>query len=303
MTVEHARARAVQKPWGKTDLRPWSEIHAECAIGEIWFERADENAPAPSLLLKLLFTNEPLSIQVHPDDAFARSIGLPHGKSEAWYVVSAVPGARVALGVRARLTHSQLRNSIQDGSIVSRVAWKVVSKGDVIHVPAGTIHTIGAGLVIAEVQQRIDVTFRIFDHDRQRELHIDNAVAVANLGLPALQMEPSPLASGRTLLLADPHFVLELIDLPPNSKWCLRTQAETWLLVLDGHARVGPMSLLIGEALFLKDDRADIKASSAGLKGLLAYSAAKPDMDLLRSVDNEGLDKSPSPGRIISDPT
>jgi len=289
MTVEHACVRAVHKPWGKTDLRPWSEVHEGSPIGELWFERANKDAPAPDLLIKLLFTSEPLSIQVHPDDAFARSIGLPHGKSEAWYIVAAAPGARIALGLKRSLTHSQLRNSIEDGAIAALIAWHSVSEGDAIHVPAGTIHAIGAGLVIAEIQQRIDITFRIFDHGRKRELHIDDAVAAANLAPAALQKMPSPLASGRTLLLTDPHFVLEHIDLPPKSNWRLQAKSETWLLALNGHARVGLMNILPGEALFVKEDRADIAAGSEGLKGLVAYAAAMPDTDLLRSADVSGL--------------
>ena len=102
------------------------------------------NAPTPALLLKLLFTSEPLSIQVHPDDAFARSIGLPNGKTEAWYILSAVPDAKIAVGLKRRITPHELRASIRDGSIVDLVQWRPVSKGDIIFVPAGTIHAIGA---------------------------------------------------------------------------------------------------------------------------------------------------------------
>ena len=93
MTIELASTRAVEKPWGRTDLRPWSDAgRANGKIGEIWYERTDPAAREPSLLLKLLFTLEPLSVQVHPGDAFARSIGEARGKSEAWYVLSAEPG-------------------------------------------------------------------------------------------------------------------------------------------------------------------------------------------------------------------
>src|SRR5258708_30890884 len=89
MAIEHASVRVARKPWGVADLRPWSCIDGSGdAVGELWFQRVDENAPHPTLLLKLLFTSEPLSIQVHPDDAFARSIGLPNGKTEAWYILS-----------------------------------------------------------------------------------------------------------------------------------------------------------------------------------------------------------------------
>src|ERR1039457_7341427 len=116
MTIERARAHTLSKPWGVEDLRPWNNArHDGNAIGEIWYERADRSLPDPSLLLKLLFTSQPLSIQVHPDDAFARSIGLPHGKTEAWHILSASPDAAVAVGLKCRITPHPFRGSIRDG--------------------------------------------------------------------------------------------------------------------------------------------------------------------------------------------
>ena len=169
MTVEHACTRVVSKPWGSTDLLPWSDIQPDdVAIGELWFQRPDANAPASALLLKLLFTKEPLSIQVHPNDAFAHSIGLVNGKTEAWYVLSATPEAEVAVGLKRQLTTAELRASIEDGSIADLIQWSPARKGDVIFVPAGTIHAIGPGLVLAEIQQRSDTTFRLFDHGRRK---------------------------------------------------------------------------------------------------------------------------------------
>src|SRR5579871_6444283 len=95
MALEHLSPRAVPKPWGSTDLRPWGEISRDGeAVGELWFDRSS-TAPESALLLKLLYTTQSLSIQVHPDDRYARSIGLAHGKTEAWYVLSAMPDARV----------------------------------------------------------------------------------------------------------------------------------------------------------------------------------------------------------------
>ena len=197
MTVEHAAVQVVRKPWGVSDLRPWSDVDgAGCAVGELWFQRPDQAAPVCALLLKLLFTSEPLSIQVHPDDAFARSMGLPNGKTEAWYILSALPGARVAVGLQRRLRSDELRASIRDGSIADLVQWRPVIKGDVVLVPAGTIHAIGAGIVLAEIQQRSDATFRLFDYGRQRELHEDNAVAVSDAGPARVQSAPRRLSSG-----------------------------------------------------------------------------------------------------------
>jgi mannose-6-phosphate isomerase len=119
ITVEQARARLLRKPWGTHDLRPWSSLEpGAAALGEIWFERTKTDAPDPALLLKLLYANEALSFQVHPDDAFARSINLAHGKTEAWYILSATPNAKVAFGLKWRPTTQQLRSAIEDGSIV-----------------------------------------------------------------------------------------------------------------------------------------------------------------------------------------
>ena len=175
MAIERARAQALPKPWGVADLRPWSRADHDGSrlVGEIWYERPGSAASDPSLLLKLLFTSQPLSIQVHPDDAYAQSMGLACGKTEAWYILSAAPGAKIALGLKKRLAPQQLREAVDDGSIADLVAWRTVSAGDVVFVPAGTIHAIGAGLVIAEIQQRSDATFRMFDFGRKRELHIE----------------------------------------------------------------------------------------------------------------------------------
>ena len=233
MAVELARTLALPKPWGVADLRPWSNArdghdHRD-AIGEIWYERPAAGATDSSLLLKLLFTSEPLSIQVHPDDAFARSTGLPWGKSEAWYILSATPEAQVALGLKQRTTPEQLRSAINNGSIENLVAWHNVSQGDVIFVPARTIHAIGAGLVIAEIQQRSDATFRLFDHGRQRELHVDSAIAVAKAEPADFPAQPKRLTAERTLLVSSSHFAFEKIDLPPDSVWRLEAEQETWL--------------------------------------------------------------------------
>jgi len=287
MTVERADIRMVPKPWGSLDLRPWSQVRPnDTAIGEIWFQRHNELAPDTSLLLKLLFTTQNLSIQVHPDDAYARSIGLKNGKTEAWYVMSAEPGAKVALGLRETLNPSNLRAAIEDGSIADRVAWFPAHTDDVIFVPAGTIHAIGAGLVVAEIQQRSDTTFRLFDYGRKRPLDIDNGVAVAHAGPIGHQAERRRLSDTRTLLACSEFFVMELIDLPALSQWKLHASQETWVLVLAGSARFGSIAAATGEALFLEDDHALIEVGGGGLRCLLAHVGAQPDPNLLHRADS-----------------
>lgn len=284
MTIELALARTVEKPWGRTDLRPWSEAGTGARIGEIWFERRDIAACEPSLLVKLLFTRKPLSIQVHPGDEFARAHGEARGKSEAWYVLSAESSGRIALGLDRRLSSEQLREAIADGSIAERVAWRQVACGDVVNVPAGSIHAIGAGLVIAEIQQRSDTTFRLFDYGRSRPLHAEQAIAVADAGLAPASAPPRTLEPGRTLLVASSHFTLEKIHAPPLSNWAVSAQHETWMLILNGHARIGLLNVFPGEAVFLENEETSLQAGALGMQALVAYEAKHPDMMMLRAV-------------------
>ncbi|HEY1890759.1 MAG TPA: class I mannose-6-phosphate isomerase [Steroidobacteraceae bacterium] len=282
MTVELARVHIVPKPWGNTDLRPWHGYHdSKAAIGEIWFERTDPAAPSPALLLKLIFTSQPLSIQVHPADALARTLGLAHGKCEAWYVLSATADARVAVGLNHRLTPAQLRASILDGSLAERVQWRTVGTGDSTFVPSGTIHAIGAGLVIVEIQQRSDATFRLFDFGRNRELHVDVGIAAARGDQRERRAPPRKLTSIRTLLVGGPRFVLERLVLPHDCRRDIDATGETWLFILAGHGRVGSIDVVPGNSIFLESDRARIEAGPDGLEALVAYVGCNPVPDLL----------------------
>ena len=273
MTIEHAHAHSLPKPWGIVDPRPWSSAgDGANTIGEIWYERSDSAAVPPSLLLKLLFTSQPLSIQVHPDDAYAQSTGLPNGKTEAWHVLDAAPEAKVGLGLKRRVSPEQLRHAIDDGSISDLLVWNAAHPGDTISVPAGTIHAIGAGLVVAEIQQRSDTTFRLFDHGRGRELHIEGALAVADAGPADFLVTPTRLTDARTLLVSNSYFTFERIDLTPNSTWRLEAEHETWLLVVSGSARAASLDVTTGDAIFAQADQVTIHAGSNGLIGLVAYT-------------------------------
>lgn len=294
MPAEQASVRVVHKPWGVSDLLPWSSIDGTGdAVGELWFERADKNAPIPALLLKLLFTNEPLSIQVHPDDTFARAMGMPNGKSEAWYIISAKPGARIGVGLERRVTPQELRASIRDGSIVELVQWRPVGKDDVIFIPAGTIHALGAGIVLAEIQQRSDATFRLFDYGRQRELHEDNGVAVANAGPLRSLDNPTRLTGERTVLVASRYFVLERLELVGGSSWALLAEPETWILVLDGHAAIGLAAVSPGQAVFVGGGRTRIEVGTNGLTALIAYPATAPVDSLLQRLCEQSTNLPP----------
>ena len=295
MVIERARAQAVQKPWGVADLRPWNRADpgGNRLFGEIWYERPGSSASHPSLLLKLLFTSQPLSIQVHPDDAYAQAMGLACGKTEAWYILSAAPGARVALGLRKQLASRQLREAVDDGSIAGLVAWRPVGPGDVVFVPAGTIHAIGAGLVIAEIQQRSDATFRMFDFGRKRDLHVADAIAVANAGPADADLKTKRLTDERTLLLSSRHFAFERIDLAPGAAFHLEAEHETWLLVVKGKARAASFEVAMGDTVFAQSDSVNIQAGPNGMTSLVARTHADgPVSDLQRPARASATDAS-----------
>lgn len=174
------QTRYVEKPWGRTDLPLGFGCRHGRRIGEIWFEHDDFVNPA--LLVKYLFTSESLSIQVHPTDSQASSRGFCRGKSESWYVLAAEPDAKIGLGLSETLSDGDLRAAARDGSVVDHMNWHPVKPGDFIFVPAGTIHAIGAGISLIEVQQNLNVAYRLYDYGRPREVHVEDAISVARAG-------------------------------------------------------------------------------------------------------------------------
>jgi mannose-6-phosphate isomerase len=143
-------------------------------------------------------------------------------------------------------------------------------------------------LVIAEIQQRSDATFRLFDHGRGRELHIENAIAVSDAGPSTLGVPPRRLTDTRTLLISNAHFTFERIDLLPGSAWSMQAERETWLLAIGGSARAGSFNLVTGDAIFAQSDRIDMRAGEAGLAGLVAYTGGLVP-ELLACADTETI--------------
>jgi mannose-6-phosphate isomerase len=186
--------------WGTRDLRRWYPergLESE-PIGEAWL-----SPPGCPVLIKLLFPCQPVSMQVHPDDAYAAVHGFPGGKSEAWHVLEAAPGARLGIGLRAGTAWSELEPACRAGSAAALLQWLPATAGDTFNIPAGTVHAIGAGLVLFEVQQPADVTFRLDDFGRGRPLQLDHGLAVAR---PTAAGPVPPAAAG--VLLDTPHFSL-----------------------------------------------------------------------------------------------
>ena len=180
--------RFLEKVWGAQDLAPWFP-RSKKKIGEVWFE-----ADLP-LLVKFVFTSEALSVQVHPGDGFARANENSLGKTEMWYILRADPGARLAIGFRETVSSEKLREAaLSPGAeIESLLNWVSVEAGDAFFVPAGTVHAIGGGLAICEIQEHSDITYRLYDYDRGRELHLEKALQVASLKASHVKSQSLPI--------------------------------------------------------------------------------------------------------------
>ncbi len=290
MTMEPAAIRAVHKPWGSTQLAPWSRLSDGKPIGEVWFERASSDAPPAALLLKLLFTSAPLSLQVHPDDRLAQSLGQPNGKTEAWYVLAAAPDAEIAVGLTRDLSHTELRNAIADGSIAALARWQPIAAGQAVLVAAGTIHAIGAGLVIVEVQQRSDTTYRLFDNGNARPLHADLAMIASAPEQRVPDVAAARPRTGRDVLAESPFFIVERLCFEPGASWALDTQGEAWLLVTAGALAFDQVLLATGEAIFIEGERAGFRAIAAGTEAIFAYVASRPNAGLIsRNEPHSGV--------------
>lgn len=227
--LEH---RYEERVWGRHALPDWAEIQlsAGAPIGEIWFVDDDE---APSeLLVKYLFTSERLSIQVHPDDAAARAIGLPRGKDEAWLVLEAEPDAVIGLGLKHDVSKDELSAAALDGSIEQLIDWRPVRAGDFFYSPAGTVHAIGPGLSLVEIQQKLDLTYRLYDYGRPRELHLEAGIAAADPVPWQRSFAPRQAGPGREILHAGGAFVVE--------RWTLAGEAQ--VEAADGQAVIVPLT-------------------------------------------------------------
>ncbi len=228
-----------ERVWGKPNLKPWyEETGTPELVGEAWLtgpqcvvetgalagrrlgdvaEEFPEEVLAPGelaefpLLVKMLFPEAKLSVQVHPDDAQAQAIGLHRGKTECWYVLEAEAGAKVALGLKEGTTLEAVAAAVKDGSMELLMSWLPVAVGDMVFVDAGTVHAIGPGVVLLETQQTCDVTYRLFDYGRPRELHLEQGLAVTKLHTAAGKVDPIKM-DGFTRLIDTKYFVVDRFE-------------------------------------------------------------------------------------------
>lgn len=231
----------LEKIWGSRSLAPWFS-GAPAQTGEVWF------GPARSILVKFIFTSERLSVQVHP--------GGDTGKTEMWHILRAEPGASIALGFREPLTRERMREASLSGEIEELLEWMPVQAGETYFTPAGTVHAIGAGIALCEIQQNSDITYRLYDYGRPRELHLDSGLEVA---------EGGPHGGRTELPVLCQYFETSELFVGAGEQRTLTPRSEALLITLEGRGTTGGRAFRAGEVWSVEDGGVIAASESAKL--------------------------------------
>lgn len=258
-----------------------------------WLHEGMEKYP---LLIKIIRAREALSVQVHPDNEFAREAEQKSGKTEMWYVLDCEPSAYLYYGLKHKISEEEFRKRIKNQTILEVCRKVPVKKGDVFYIPSGLLHAIGAGITVAEIQQSSDVTYRVYDYNREnaqhekRELHIDKAALVAGFMPPLAGHHPmgpriQKKGYSRTLLVQCPYFVVQLYEIEKNLEGDT-LQGFRSLLILEGEGVLawGEKSLRLGAGM------------SVCLPEGMKFYRLEGKMKLLVSTGEESR-KAPGPDR------
>lgn len=236
--------KTVAKPWGKDHLPPPFQTPAGERIGEIWFAPPQD---LPQLLVKYIFTSEKLSVQVHPSDEQTEAAGMgKQGKEECWLVIDAEPGAKLGVGFEQDIDAAAMRAAALDGSIEHLLTWHPVKAGDFFYIPANTVHAIGGGCSIVEIQQNSDITYRLYDYGRPRELHLDQAIAVAH-GAPHDPSCRRRGVAGNVSLVEGPHFRLDHVEGLPSAQQARAYHGLLLVIPRTGSASVAGEPVVPGQ--------------------------------------------------------
>lgn len=311
------------RPWGRFDLSPIYPRKFQEKIGESWLTGDNgkvQNGPlagktlaelagryqrelvgeAPldqarfPLLVKFLFPEDKLSVQVHPDDAAAQELGEPWGKTECWYVADARPGAEIALGLKKGVTRPEFERAIGDNRAEDLLNWIEIFEGDMIFVAGGTVHTLGPGSIIVETQQQSDTTFRLYDYGRPRELHLEHGLRVIRDQVRSGKVKPQPFSKMggngnlRQALVSSRYFVVENF----------RIHAEQEFLPPPGKSSAQILVATDGEGFLEVPGREPVKLA----KGDAVVVPASISGFRVRPQSGIAFLKSHVPGVVVAEP-
>ncbi|NNC53650.1 MAG: class I mannose-6-phosphate isomerase [Erythrobacter sp.] len=234
--------RLLVKPWGRDDLPPALVGDCDEAVGEIWFQ---PGAPLDTILTKYLFTSAKLSVQVHPTGKLSPT-GL--GKDECWLILDAAPGAQLATGFRRDIGPDEIREAAKDGSIEDLLVWRDVAANDFLYVPAGTVHAMGPGLTLVEVQQSTDITYRLYDYGRDRPLHLEEAVESAIGGEHPKELRRAIDPSSTQMLVEGPWFSVAQVAGGRISEVRNNSEGAVQVIPLDGYCVIGGLKVASGSS-------------------------------------------------------
>lgn len=292
-----------ERVWGRETLLPYFTLKPSGErIGEVWFTfEENETALGVSLgkllsehpetlgtagnekrpgicplLVKLLLTTERLSVQVHPGDEYAEKHHNSLGKTEAWYVLDAQPPGEIALGFERQLESQEFRAAAQSGEIEHLLRWKQVKPGEIIFVPAGMVHAVGAGLVICEIQENSDITYRLYDYGRPRELHLEHGARVATLAPHRAETKTVKRAEGRDELLACEYFRIE--RLRPERPLQIPGSLPYYgvLICVKGQGTMHGRECRAGQAWFLPANGEPVTITGSDSEWIFTYTAQAP---------------------------
>jgi len=239
------KATPYEKIWGSRNLQPWFP-NPDKKIGEIWFT-ADQPLP---VLVKFLFTSDKLSVQVHPSG--------PQGKTEMWHILRAEPGAQIALGFREPIGRDRLRHAAQSGEIENLLRWLPVKAGETYFTPARTVHAIGAGIALCEIQQYSDITYRLYDYGRPREIHVDAGAAIADLGAHPGASQALAVSAGCESLVRCEYFETERHEIAEGVP--LSFEGSALMVFLAGSGSAGGEAFRPGEVWLMPEGTSRIEA-------------------------------------------
>jgi mannose-6-phosphate isomerase len=249
------QTKVVDKPWGVVGIDPRFGADPARQVGEIWFEAP--KGRSLDVMAKYLFTSERLSVQVHPDDALARAMGLPSGKDECWIILDAAADGELGIGTTRPVAPDDLIAAAKDGSIVDLIDWRHPSEGDFVFNPARTVHALGAGLTLLEIQQSADVTLRLYDYGRDRPLHLEESRNVVDARPHHSNLDCAIDRSQSSILVDQGHF---------GVAWChgvapeLPRVRDLQLLPIDAAMEVDGEALRPGECALFDGDPLSLRS-------------------------------------------